>query len=146
MRRIVSLFNFVAIAICGAIGAAANESAAGPASATTVTKAPVDQLIPWLLDEDRQLREIPFNEVIARVTDKKMLACDPKNQIYERVVKSISPAPDETVKRVNAQDSAIKNIARINEVSGHFEDTLRELLNATAGLNCDFPRTAQGRI
>jgi len=35
---------------------------------------------------------------------------------------------------------------RINEVSGHFEDMLRELLNATPGLNCDFPRTAQGRV
>src|SRR5260370_35186640 len=140
MRRIVSLFNFVAIADWGAIGAGANESAAGPASATTVTKAPVDQLIPWLLSEDRQLREIPFSEVIVRVTGKKMLACDPKNQIDERVVKSITAACDETVKRLNAPDSAIKNIARINEVSGHFEEMLRDLLNATPPLHGDFPR------
>ena len=35
---------------------------------------------------------------------------------------------------------------RINEVSGHFEDMLRELLNATPGLNCDFPRTAEGHV
>lgn len=83
---------------------------------------------PVALSEDRRLREIPFSEVIVRVTGKKMAACD------------------ETMKRLNAPDSAIKNIARINEVSGHFENMLRELLNATPGLNCDFPRTAQGRV
>ncbi len=121
-------------------------TAGAPSLEAPAENAPVDQLIPWLLSEDRRLREIPFSEVIVRVTGKKMLACDPKNQIDERVVKSISAACDETVKRLNAPDSAIKNIARINEVSSHFEDMLRELLNATPGLNCDFPRTAQGRV
>ena len=42
-------------------------------------KAPVDQLIPWLLDEDRQLRSIPFTEVIQDATGKRVLAVDPKN-------------------------------------------------------------------
>jgi len=27
-------------------------------------KGPVDQLIPWLLDEDQQLRGVPFSELI----------------------------------------------------------------------------------
>jgi hypothetical protein len=31
-------------------------------------------------------------------------------------------------------------------VSSHFEDSLRHLLNAAPGLNCDFPRTAEGRV
>ena len=121
-------------------------TAEAPSLEAPAERAPVDQLIPWLLSEDRQLRGIPFSQVIIGVTGKKMLACDRKNQIDERVVKSISAACDETVKRLNAPDSAIKNIVRINEVSGHFEDMLRELLNATPGLNCDFPRTAQGRV
>ncbi len=81
-----------------------------------------------------------------RVTGKKILACDPKNQIDERVVKSISAACDETVKRLNAPGSAIQSTTRINEVSSHFEDALRELLNAAPGLSCDLPRTAQGRV
>jgi hypothetical protein len=37
-------------------------------------------------------------------------------------------------------------VDRINEVSSHFEDTLRELLNATPGLRCDFPLTADGKV
>jgi hypothetical protein len=50
------------------------------------------------------------------------------------------------MKRMNASDSAIQRIPRINEVSSHFQDLLRELLNATAGLNCDLPCTAEDRV
>jgi hypothetical protein len=146
MCRLICLFVLITIAAPVSEQSAAAPGRESPTPATATSKAPVDQLIPWLLSEDRQLREIPFSEVIVRVTGKKIVACDPKNQIDERVVKSISAACDETVKRLNAPDSAIENIARINEVSGHFEDMLRELLNATPGLNCDFPRTAQGRV
>jgi hypothetical protein len=47
---------------------------------------------------------------------------------------------------MNAPDSAVQKVGRINEVSSHVEDLLRELLNATAGLNCDFPRTAENKV
>ena len=50
------------------------------------------------------------------------------------------------MKRLNAPESAIQNVDRINEVSSHFEDTLRELLNATPGLRCDFPLIADGKV
>ena len=109
-------------------------------------KAPVDQLIPWLLDEDQQLRGIPFSEVIADVTGKKVLAFDSKSEVDQRVVKGIGAACDATMKRLNAADSSIQHIPRINEVSSHFEDTLRELLNSTPGFQCDFPRTVEGKV
>jgi hypothetical protein len=108
--------------------------------------APVDQLIPWLLDEGAQLRGIPFSEVIVDVTGKKMLPFDSKNEIDQRVAKQISSACDETMKRLNAADSPIQKIERINELSSHFEDALRESLNTTPGLSCDFPRTSDGKI
>jgi hypothetical protein len=106
----------------------------------------VDQLIPWLLDEDRQLRGIPWNGIIFDSTGKKVLPFDSKNEIDHRVVKGISAACDETMKRLNAPNSPIQAVARINEVSSHFEDTLRERLGATPGLNCDFPTTAEGKV
>jgi hypothetical protein len=136
--------------------AVANSSASPPVPAgNTVSnqpplkesvKSPVDQLIPWLLDENRQLRGIPFSEVISDVTGKKVLAFDSKNEVDQRVVKGISSACDETLKRLNAPDSVIQKVTRINEVSSHFEDTLRELLNSTPGLNCDFPHTAEDKV
>src|SRR3982074_553144 len=80
-----------------------------------VAKGPVDQLIPWLLDEDRQLRGIPFSEVIVDVTGKKVLPFDTRNEIDQRVAKQISAACDTAIKQLNASDSPIQNIQRINE-------------------------------
>ena len=106
----------------------------------------VDQLIAWLLEKDRWLRGIPFPEVIFEATGKRVLPVNPKDEIDQRVIKQIGVACDETIKRFNAPDSAIQNVARINEVSSHFEDNLRQLLNTAPGLNCDFPLTAEGHV
>jgi hypothetical protein len=108
--------------------------------------APVDQLIPWLLDEDQQLRGVPFREVILDATGKKVLPFDVNNAVDQRVAKAISGACNETMNRLNTPGSAIQNIDRINEVSSHFEDMLRELLNVASGLRCDFPLTAEGKV
>src|SRR6266540_2980189 len=108
--------------------------------------AAMDQLIPWLLDEDQQLRGIPFSKLIFDTTGRKVLPFDASNAVDQRVAKAISTACDETMKRLNAPDSAIQNVGRINEVSSHFEDTLRELLNATPGLQCEFPLTVEGKV
>jgi len=50
------------------------------------------------------------------------------------------------MKRMNAPDSPVQNLARINEASSHFEDLLREKLNRIPGLSCDFPRTSEDRV
>ena len=109
-------------------------------------KTPVDALIPWLLQEDAQLRGIPFSEVIMDATGKHVLPFDAKNDTDQRVLKQISAALNETLTRMNASDSPVRRIVRINEVSSHFEDLLRELLNAAPGLSCDFPRTGDGKL
>ncbi len=108
--------------------------------------APVDQLIPWLMDEESQLRGIPFSEVIMDATGKHVLAFDPKAEVDRRVIKRIGDGLNETLQRMNAADSPIQKIKRINEVSSHFEDSLRELLNAGPDLKCDFPRTSNGKV
>jgi hypothetical protein len=113
---------------------------------TPLPKPPVDALIPWLLQEDAQLRGIPFGEVIFDATGKKVIAVDPRSETDRRVIKQVSTVLDDVVRRLNAPESVIQGIPRINEVSSHFEDLMRELLNAAPGLSCDFPRTADGRI
>jgi hypothetical protein len=129
------------------IAAVAPAAAKLPESPTPATgKAAVDQLIPWLLDEDQQLHGVPFSELILDTTGRKVLPFDANNAVDQRVAKMISAACDETMKRLNAPDSEIQNIDRINEVSSHFEDILRELLNTTPGLQCDFPLTVEGKL
>lgn len=140
-RMLSSVAVFIFFGLANA--RAAEERQASPNPAGT---APVDQLIPWLLDENRQLRGIAFSKVIFDTTGKRVVAVDPKSEIDQRVIKLIATACDETVKRLNAPESAIQKIPRINEVSSHFEDSLRELLNSTPGLSCEFPRTADGKV
>lgn len=108
-------------------------------------KTAVDQLIPRLLDEQAQLRGIPFSQVIEDVTGRKVVPFDPRNEIDQRVIKGVASACDETMKRLNAPDSPMQKVSRINEASRHFEDGLRELINRTPGLSCDLPKTAEGK-
>src|SRR5437868_8277460 len=61
-----------------------------------------------------------------------------------RVVKQISVVLDEVMSQLNSSASVIQGIPRINEVSSHFEDLMRELLNKAPGLSCDFPKNAAG--
>ncbi len=105
---------------------------------------PVDALIPWLLQESAQLHGIPFAEVIFDATGKKVLPIDSQNETDQRIVKQIASVLDEVVRRLNAPGNVIQGIPRINEVSSHFEDLMRELLNAVAGLSCDFSPTMDG--
>jgi hypothetical protein len=121
-------------------------ASAAMAHSSPAPKAAVDQLIPWLLDEDQQLRGVPFSEVIFDTTGKKVFSFDTNNPVDQRVAKAIGAACDETMKQLNVPGSAIQTVDRINEVSSHFEDNLRELLNATPGLRCDFPLTVEGKV
>ena len=123
-----------------------NIQAQAIAASQTDEKTPIDALIPWLLQEDAQLRGIPFSEVIFDVTGKRVLAFNPKNETDLRVVKQISVVLDELMSQLNSPASVIQGIPRINEVSSHFEDLMRELLNKTSGLSCDFPKTTEGRL
>jgi hypothetical protein len=63
-----------------------------------------------------------------------------------RVVKQISVVLDQMTSQLNSPASVIQGIPRINELSSHFEDLIRELLNKTPGLICDFPKTSEGRL
>jgi hypothetical protein len=116
-----------------------------PGTAQTATNAPIDQLIPWLLHEDGELRGIPFNEVILDTTGKRVLPFHAEDETDARVVKHISAVLDEVMKRLNAPESVIQNIPRINDVSSHFENLMRELLSSAPGFECDFPKTAEER-
>ena len=125
--------------------AAANLCAAA-LLAQSPQKEPVEQLIPWLLQADHELREIPFTKVIANAAGKRVLALDRANEDDQRVIRQISGVLEEVMKRMNAPENAVQKVGRINEVSSHVENLLRELLSATPGLSCDFPRTSEGRV
>jgi hypothetical protein len=98
--------------VCG-VGMTASVIALSNVNAQTATvpssteKAAVDALIPWLLQEDAQLRGIPFSEVIFDSTGKHVLACNPKDETNARVLKQMSSVLDEVMARLNAPQSPI---------------------------------------
>ena len=79
---------------------------------------------------------LPFAEVIFDATGKKVIATDPRSAVDQRVIKQISGVLDEVVRRMNAPGSGIEGTSRINEASSHFEDLMRELLNAAPADLC----------
>ena len=58
---------------------------------------PVDALISWLLQENDELRSIPFSEVIFDSTGKKVIATDRQNKDDQRVIRQISAVLDESL-------------------------------------------------
>ena len=105
---------------------------------------PVGQLIPWLLDTGDKLEGIPFAEVIAATSGKRVLPVDRKDKETARIIAKIGAALDGVLVEMNAADSPAKKEKRVNEMSSHFEDALRAALNATDGFLCEVPSTAAG--
>ncbi len=105
---------------------------------------PVRQLIPWLLDADEKLEGIPFSEVIAATSGKRVIPIDRADKDTVRIIARIGAALDTVLTRMNAPDSPTKKGGRVNEMSSHFEDALRAALNTTEGFSCGVPPTAAG--
>jgi len=101
--------------------------------------------IPWLLQGKEELTAMPFRDVIFHATGKQVRPLDRNDEADQRVLKQIGAALDEVLKRMNAPTSPVQTGARINEVSGPFENMVLELLNAMSGLRCEFPKTAAER-
>jgi hypothetical protein len=137
-------FVLCALASCAQLYA---DDRAGLRPRTAATEPPpIDHLIRWLFDRDRELHGIDFSDVILAATGKKVIAFDPASEADRRMMRALTVALDEATKRMNAPQSAVQAVPRINEVSSHVEDLLRELLNASAELTCELPRTAEGHI
>ena len=81
--------SLAAILACSATAPIASTCLVGeaPALQKSQADAPVNQLITWLLDEGRQLRGIPFAEVILDTTGKRVLPVNPNDEIDQRVIK-----------------------------------------------------------
>ena len=103
-------------------------------------------LIAGVFQADRELKDISFSEVIEATTRKKIIPIDLKSETDRELISKVGIALNEVLKRMNASNSVAQKQRRINEVSSHFEDAIKEELNKLPGFSCDFPRTAAGKI
>jgi len=106
----------------------------------------VRQLIPWLLDEDAALKGILFSDVISATSGKRVIPVDRKDKDTARILAAIGKTLDEVLVQMNGNESPAKKQKRVNEMSKHFEDVIAAGLKATPGFECNFPKTAAGKV
>lgn len=104
------------------------------------------EFIGWLLQDDRELKGIPFPEVVLAVSGKKVIPLSTNRVDDRELLARIGRGLDEVLRRMNAADNAIHKQKRINEVSSHFEDELKRVFAKIPGFSCDYPKTAAGKV
>lgn len=100
-------------------------------------------LIRGLLKEDLSNRVFDFPLVVAAVSGKKVLPVVGRKS-RERVSAAITAVMDRLLVEMNAEDSPIRSLRRINEGSRFFEAGLLEGLERTEGISCGIPPTREG--
>ena len=100
-------------------------------------------LIRGLLNEDLSHREFDFPLVVEAVSGKKVLLASGRES-RTRVTSAITAVMDRLLVQMNAADSPMRGLRRINEGSRFFEDGLLEGLEKAEGITCGIPPTREG--
>jgi len=110
-----------------------------PAEAMSVAEA-----VRGVMAAEVTLGDIPLREVVAAATGKTVLPFTPDKVPADAACRTrIMQAADRVLAFLNAVDSPVRGLRRINEASRFVEDNLATLL--TAGeFTCDYPRTSGG--
>lgn len=99
-------------------------------------------LIAWLLADGRALKGIPFSEIIAATTGKKII---PVESSTDGVwLERLGRALDRALLVLNDPAQGIHAAGRINEASRFIEDQIRAELSREPGWRCAIPRTNSG--
>jgi hypothetical protein len=114
-----------------------NPTSGGPGETETA-------LVQTLLAEDLSNRTFSFAEV-ARATSSHRVLPLGGSPAHRRVLDAIERALEATLAELNAADSPVRKLRRINEASRFFEDGLRARLDAEEGIACRFPPTRSGK-
>jgi hypothetical protein len=101
------------------------------------------ELVRSLLGEKLSERTFNFATIAGACSGKRVLPLtgDPAHQ---RITAAIEKALAETILELNAEDSPVRKLRRINEASMLFEDALLARLDAEPGLRCEIPPTRAG--
>jgi hypothetical protein len=105
-------------------------------------KSDAAEFIDWLLQDERDLRGIPFSEVLAATTGKKILPVDPEAD--KPWLEKLGAALDRTLAKLNDPAHPMHAAGRINEASRFIEDELLVECNKVEGWSCGVPKTTAG--
>jgi hypothetical protein len=100
-------------------------------------------LVKSLLGERLSEREFDFPIIAEACSGRRVLPLA-QNPAHLRVTAAIERALAATIRELNAENSPVRKLRRINEASRFFEEGLLARLNAAPGLRCDVPPTRAG--
>ncbi len=100
-------------------------------------------LIKALLKENLSDRSFSFATVVEATSGKKVLTLT-NDPAHQRVITAIEKALTTSLTELNANDSPIRKLRRINEASKFFEDALLKNLSVSPGLTCEIPLNRKG--
>jgi len=106
--------------------------------------ADVQSIVTTLMNDEAELKGVPFSEVVHAATGNRVVPLHMTNAVDRELVAKIGRAMDEVLRKLNAPDSPAQSKRRINEVSALFEAAMKTELNAIEGFECDFPKLASG--
>ncbi len=96
-----------------------------------------------LLSENLAERTFSFATIAEASSGKRVIPLT-EDPAHRRVTAAIQNALTAILPELNAPESPVRKLRRINEASKFFEDHLLKRLAATPGLTCEIPRTRQG--
>lgn len=101
-------------------------------------------LIRRLLEEKLSARVFAFPVVVEATSGTQVIPLRGRVSA-DRVATAIREATRMVITEMNAEDSPIKELRRINEASRFFEDGLLERLEAVDGIRCSIPKNLEGK-
>jgi hypothetical protein len=101
------------------------------------------RLVQRLLGENLKDRTFSFATVAQACSGKKVMPLR-DSESHRHVIAAIESALNRALERLNASDSPVRSLRRINEASRFFENALHENLNAEPDLSCGVPPNRRG--
>lgn len=105
---------------------------------------PAAEAVRAVMAAEQALGDIPLREVIAAATGRTILPFQPDKVAADAACRThITGAAEKVLVLLNAGDSPLQGLRRINEASRHVEDRLIALLHA-GDFTCAIPRISGG--
>jgi hypothetical protein len=102
-------------------------------------------LVKGLLNEELSDRWFSFGVVAEAVSGKKVIPSKGRSSTG-RVVAAIDQVMAEILPELSGEASPVRELRRINEASGYFEEAMLEALNKLEGVRCEVPVNREGKV
>lgn len=105
----------------------------------------IDGFVHWLLEDGERLEDLRFAAVVEAVSGCAVLPVDPSDPVDAAMLAHLQATLDAMLESLSAPAHPIHEVGRVNEISRHMEEYLREHLQLEGQYRCEIPPTASGQ-